>query len=32
MIPADLHRMINGDNIPTGRETFEVPGLVLQNR
>lgn len=31
-IPSDIYRMINGDNNPAGREIFEVPGLVLQNR
>lgn len=31
-IPSDVYRMINGDNNAAGRETFEVPGLVLQNR
>lgn len=27
-----IYRMINDDNKPTGRETFEVPGFVFQKR
>ena len=27
-----IYRMINNDNNPTGRETFEVPGFVFQKR